>query len=56
MAAGGPRPFLELIMANMIGAAELPKRKGINIRICRRRLASVQSRPDSGSQTSGRAG
>lgn len=43
----GPRPFLELIMATIIGAAALPerKRKGINIRMSQEAgLSPVQAR------------
>ena len=45
--------YLELMA--IMSAAALPERK-VLLSVCRRRLAQVHSRPDSGSQTSGRAG
>lgn len=55
---GGPRALFRAYYGGSYNkrSKAAPKRKGINIRVCRRRLASAQSRPDSGSQTSGTAG
>lgn len=50
-----PVPF-RAYYGNYNWCSSSAENENVLISVCRRRLASVQSRPDSGSQTSGRAG